>query len=103
MADASIILSAKNGASAVLQQVGKDMKSMAESGDQSAKIVGNASQAMQKALAGDFVGACKAAMGAWKALCAALASNPVTAVAVAIGTLVTGLIKGLYAWKEWTN
>lgn len=103
MADASIILSAKNGASAVLQQVGKDMKSMADSGDQSAKIVGNASNAMKQALAGDFVGAAKSAMGAWKTLCAALASNPVTAVAVAIGALVTGLLKGLSAWKEWTG
>lgn len=103
MADASIILSAKNGASAVLQQVGKDMKSMADSGYQSAKIVGNASNAMKQALAGDFVGACKSAMGEWKTLCAALASNPVTAVAVAIGALVTGLLKGLSAWKEWTG
>lgn len=103
MADASIILNAKNNASAVLQQAGKDMKEMADTGDKTSGALKGFGDAAKKAMAGDFVGAAKSATGAWKALCAAMVANPISAVVVAVAALTTAVIKGISEWNKWTE
>lgn len=87
-----IVLTAKNKASAVFEKVGTDMKSAGENYKQATRALKQGSDAVSKALSGDLVGAAQSAVGAIKAMGAAMMANPWMAVVVAIGAAVTALI-----------
>ena len=93
MPDASITLNAKNNVSAVLQQVGKDLKDTEKGADKMGGAMSAAGGAVKSALAGNFVEAAKQASKAWKDFAAALASNPMLAVGTAAIAAVGGLLQ----------
>lgn len=93
MPDASITMNAKNNVSAVLQQVGKDLKDTEKGADKMGGAMSAAGGAVKSALAGNFVEAAKQTSAAWKNFAAALASNPILAIGTAAVAAVGGLLQ----------
>lgn len=100
MADASIILNAKNHVSEVLQQVGKDMKDTEKASGSMGNAISSAGGAVKKALSGDFVGAAKDASSAWKNFAASMAANPMLGLGTAAVACVGGVLKLASAMRE---
>jgi hypothetical protein len=90
MAGISIIIRAKNAASATFDRVKGDVKSMSDDTARAASGMKAAHEAVAKAMRGDLVGAAQSATAAFKTLFAVMLANPILAVVAAIVALAAG-------------
>lgn len=100
MSAVSIIIRAKNEASATFDRVKGDIKGFSEEGQKAMGGLKAANEAMSKAMRGDLVGAAHSAASAFKALWAVVMSNPLVAVAAAAAAVAVGLFKLWQANKK---
>lgn len=77
MSAVSIVIRAKNEASATFDRVKGDIKGFSEDGQKAMSGMKAANDAMSKAMRGDLVGAAKSAATAFKSLWAVVISNPI--------------------------
>lgn len=89
----TMVIEAKNRASAAFDRVGKDAKKMAGDGSKAFEGLQNAQTAWQQALSGNLVGAIKSASMAVKNLFAAMLANPFTALAAGIAVAIGAIAK----------
>jgi myosin heavy subunit len=77
MAGVSIVIEAKNAASATFDRVKGDVKNLAEDTQKATSGMKAAHEAVAKAMRGDLVGAAQSAASAFKSLWAVVISNPI--------------------------
>ncbi len=100
MASVSIVIRAKNEASATFNRVKGDIRDFAGDGQRAMACIKSAQDALSKAMAGDLVGAAKSAATAFKALWAVVMSNPVVAVFVAAAAAIAEAALVVKGYKE---
>jgi hypothetical protein len=100
VASVSIVIRAKNEASATFNRVKGDIRDFAGDGQRAMACIKSAQDALSKAMAGDLVGAAKSAATAFKALWAVVMSNPVVAVFVAAAAAIAEAALVVKGYKE---
>ena len=100
MASVSIVIRAKNEASATFNRVKGDIRDFASDGQRAMAVIKSAQDALSKAMAGDLVGAAKSAATAFKALWAVVMSNPVVAVFAAAAAAIAAAALVVKGYKE---
>ena len=101
MASVSIVIRAKNEASATFNRVKGDIRDFASDGQRAMACIKSAQDALSKAMAGDLVGAARSAATAFKALWDVVMKNPLLAVfAAAAAAIAAAACIGLGRMEE---
>ncbi len=100
MASVSIVIRAKNEASATFNRVKGDIRDFAGDGQRAMAGIKSAQEALSKAMAGDLVGAAKSAATAFKALWDLVMKNPVVAVFAAAAAAIAAAALVVKGYKE---
>jgi len=93
MSAVSIVIRAKNEASATFDRVKGDIKGFSEDGQKAMSGMKAANEAISKAMRGDLVGAAQSAATAFKSLWAVVISNPILIGIAAVTGAIALLVK----------
>lgn len=100
MSEVSIVIRAKNEASASFQKAKGDIKKYSDEGVEATNSLKYAQETLNYAMRGDFVGAAQQAAAAARGLWKVILGNPLLALAAGLAAAVVGLVKLWKAHKE---